>query len=100
MAPHTNPSQQQLVDEKRALRRAMAQRREALAPVERARLSAAATAQLLALPELGPARAAGKTVSGYAAIDARGEIDPAPALAACRARGASVVLPRVGEGAP
>jgi|SRR5581483_5006757 len=100
MAPHTNPSQQQLVDDKQALRRAMKQRREELPVAERARLSAAAAARLLDLPELAPGRAGGKTVSGYAALAARGELDVAPALAECRARGARVVLPRVSDGVP
>jgi 5-formyltetrahydrofolate cyclo-ligase len=78
----------------------MAERRERLSSPERARLSAAATARLIDLPELAPARAAGKTVSGYVALDGKGELDPALALVECRARGACVVLPRVSAQVP
>lgn len=69
----------------------MAERRERLAPGERASLSVAAADRLLALPEL--AAGPGRTVSGYVAV--RGEIDPAGILEAARAAGAVVVLPRV-----
>jgi 5-formyltetrahydrofolate cyclo-ligase len=84
-----------LLEEKRALRSAMMARRQQVPLDDRARLSAAAAARLAALPELVAASAAGKIVAGYLAIVAKGEIDPAPALAAARARGARVALPRV-----
>jgi 5-formyltetrahydrofolate cyclo-ligase len=87
-------SQQRLTDEKRALRRLMAARREALDPAERARLSAAMTARLEAMPEMAQPR----VVAGYAAI--RGEIDAAAVLDAARRRAARVLLPRVNTGVP
>jgi 5-formyltetrahydrofolate cyclo-ligase len=77
------------VDEKRALRRAMRARREALASDERARAAEAAAARLAGLAEFAAAR----VISGY--LPTRGEIDPAPALAMAAARGATVVYPRV-----
>jgi 5-formyltetrahydrofolate cyclo-ligase len=89
-----------LVEEKRALRRAMAARRQAMLPDERARLSAAVAAQLEALPELCAAGAPGKTVAGFVAMEGKGEVDPAPALAATRARGARVALPRISATSP
>ena len=85
-----------LSERKRALRRDMADRREALADEERRARSAAAAAQLLALPEL--ALVEGRVVSGYIAI--KGEIDPAGALAALQAQGASIALPRVSLAVP
>jgi 5-formyltetrahydrofolate cyclo-ligase len=88
MAPNSIPD---LTEDKRALRREMGARRAALPESERRARSEAATARLLALPELG-ARG-GRTIAGYVA--AKGEIDPAPALAAAAADGATVALPRV-----
>jgi len=76
----------------------MAERREKLPAEERARLSAAAAARLIAVPEIAARLAPQRTVSGYVA--AHGEMDPAPALAECRMRGAEVVLPRVVDEAP
>jgi 5-formyltetrahydrofolate cyclo-ligase len=73
----------------------MAERRLSLTDDERRARSEAATALLLALPELAGASMAGAVVSGYVA--AKGELDPAAALAGARARGATVVLPRVAE---
>lgn len=72
----------------------MAERREALTPDERARLSTAAVRRLLALPEFGAAR----VIGGFVAT--RSEIDPAAALVAAQGRGATVLLPRVGQGVP
>ncbi|HVV15712.1 MAG TPA: 5-formyltetrahydrofolate cyclo-ligase [Polyangia bacterium] len=82
-----------LLEEKRALRREMGKERAALSAVERRARGAAACARLLELPEL--AALAGRTVAGYVALDAHGELDPAPALEAVAARGGQVALPRV-----
>jgi 5-formyltetrahydrofolate cyclo-ligase len=86
------------VDEKRRLRRTMAERRAGLSAGERDACSRAAVARLLALPAWGAARAraaggAVTTVSGYVAI--RGELDPAAALEAARVAGLAVALPRI-----
>lgn len=67
----------------------MRQAREALAPGEHARASAAVAARLLDLPEVAGAG----TLATFAA--ARGEIDPAGAVAARAAAGARVAFPRV-----
>jgi len=83
-----------LVEEKRVLRRAMSDRRGALAPEERADRSRQAARRLVELPELAGARA----VAGFVAI--RSEIDPAEALAEVGRRGATVVYPRVSTGQP
>jgi 5-formyltetrahydrofolate cyclo-ligase len=74
----------------------MAERRDVLSPQDRAALSRAASARLLALPELGAAP--GRTLSGYAAV--RGEIDPSAVLDAARVAGATVTLPRVVSSRP
>ncbi len=84
-----------LLEEKRALRHTMMARRQEVSPEERARLSAAMTARLETLPELVAASASGGTVAGFVALPAKGEVDPAAALAAAHARGAHVALPRV-----
>jgi 5-formyltetrahydrofolate cyclo-ligase len=83
-----------LLEEKRALRRAMGERREALPADERAAASRGACARLLALGELASlaARGAG-VVAGYAAF--RGEIDPGLVLDGIRRAGVTVALPRV-----
>src|SRR5262245_32375199 len=96
MAPHPGP---ELFEEKRALRLAMSERRDALPADERRARSQDAATRLLALPEVARAlgRGAGGIVAGYVAF--RNEIDPAPALEAARARGAVVALPRVAQGA-
>src|SRR5262245_24137154 len=78
-----------ILEEKRALRRAMRAKRESLAPAERSRATDAASALLVAMPEF----AAAALISGY--LPTRGELDPGPAVAVARARGASVVYPRV-----
>ena len=87
-----------LTEDKRALRREMGARRAALPESERRARSEAASARLLALPELGAAAAGARapTVAGYAA--AKNEIDPASALAGVTAAGATVALPRVAGG--
>jgi 5-formyltetrahydrofolate cyclo-ligase len=78
-----------LIDEKRALRKVMRARREALDPADRLRGSRAVAERLGELPELAAARA----VSGY--VSTRGELDPSRALAAVAARGGVVAYPRV-----
>jgi len=85
-----------LSEQKRALRREMSAARAALPENERTARSEAASARLLALPELAAAGA--RTLAGYVAV--KGEIDPAPALAAVAAAGAAVALPRVAPEAP
>jgi 5-formyltetrahydrofolate cyclo-ligase len=88
-------SSSDLTEEKRALRREMGARRAALPENERRARSEAASARLLGLPELASlgAGARARTIAGYVA--AKGEIDPAPALATAAAAGAVVALPRV-----
>ena len=83
-----------LVEEKRVLRRAMRDRRAALAPQERADRSRQAARRLVEMPELAGARA----VAGFWAI--RSEIDPAEALAEVGRRGGTVVYPRVSARQP
>src|SRR4051812_14478621 len=78
-----------LIEEKRALRKVMRARREALDPAERLRCWRALGQNLAALPEL---RSAG-AVSGYQPT--RGEIDPSAGLASVAARGSIVAFPRV-----
>src|SRR5258708_32806613 len=87
-------SPDQLQNEKRALRKDMAERRQRLDIVEAQRLSGLAAARLRDVPAFERA-GAGKTVAGFLALITRGEADPAAALAAARARGAVVVYPRV-----
>jgi 5-formyltetrahydrofolate cyclo-ligase len=96
MAPLSSPD---LSEQKRALRREMSAARAALSETERHRRSEAASARLLALPELAALADAGpRTLAGYVAV--KGEIDPAPALAAAAAGGAAVALPRVAPEPP
>jgi len=96
MAPLTSSD---LSEQKRALRREMSAARAALSENERQARSEAASARMLALPELAGLTGAGpKTLAGYVA--AKGEIDPAPALTAVAAAGAAVALPRVAPEAP
>jgi 5-formyltetrahydrofolate cyclo-ligase len=89
-----------LFDEKRALRRAMTERRQKVPTDERARACADVNARLQSLPEVAAAGVGGRTVAGFVALVARGEIDPAPTLAAAHAAGARVVLPRVSAQSP
>jgi 5-formyltetrahydrofolate cyclo-ligase len=91
-----SPSPEQLRDEKSALRRLMAERREALPAGRRAQLCQDAARRLAALPAFAAPET--KIIAGFVAI--RNEIDPAAALAAAQARGATVVLPRVTGGRP
>ncbi|HVU50355.1 MAG TPA: 5-formyltetrahydrofolate cyclo-ligase [Polyangia bacterium] len=79
----------ELLDQKRRLRRAMAERRLALPAAERLSCARAVAERLLALPELGR----GGRLSGYVAV--RGELDPAAALDGARAAGFVVALPRI-----
>jgi 5-formyltetrahydrofolate cyclo-ligase len=74
----------------------MGARRAALPALERTERAAAATARLLALPEL--ANVGGRTIAGYVAV--QGELDPAAALEHAGARGCKVALPRVSREAP
>jgi 5-formyltetrahydrofolate cyclo-ligase len=87
-------SQPPLIEEKRALRRAMRVRRAALSAAERAECSRAAADRLGGLPELAAAR----TVAGFLAMPE--EIDPAQALAQVEQRGAVVAFPRVSSDRP
>jgi 5-formyltetrahydrofolate cyclo-ligase len=88
-----------LSEQKRTLRREMSAARTALPESECRARSEAACARVLALPELASLGGGGpKMLAGYVA--ARGEIDPAPALTAAAAGGASVALPRVATEAP
>jgi len=83
MHPGTQPL------DKKALRREMVARRDALAPAERARLAAILMERVLALPELAGARSVLTTM----AIGS--EWDTAPPMARARAEGKTLVLPRV-----
>src|SRR5690242_14165897 len=94
MVPHLST---QLAEEKRALRSKMSARRDAVPAGEPLARGAAAAERLLGLPEAARVLRGG-VVAGYVAF--RNEIDPAPALAAARAAGAVVALPRVAEGTP
>jgi 5-formyltetrahydrofolate cyclo-ligase len=89
-----------LLEEKRALRHRMMARRQEVSAEERAQLSAAMTVRLETLPELVAASSSGGTVAGFVALPAKGEVDPAAALAAAHARGAHVALPRVSSVPP
>jgi len=86
------PAELSLREEKRALRRAMAERRDALLPAERQSMSDRAIDLVLDLPELRLAR----TVAGF--VSTRSEIDTEPLLAELRRRDVQVVLPRVSTG--
>lgn len=77
------------MDAKTALRARVRDARHALSHAYRERSSAEACARAAALPEVAAARA----VLAYVATAE--ELDPAPLLAALRARGARVALPRV-----
>ncbi|HSZ82213.1 MAG TPA: 5-formyltetrahydrofolate cyclo-ligase, partial [Polyangia bacterium] len=95
MVPTPSPL---LVEQKRQLRRTMAERRDGLPLTERQACARAAAARLLGLPALGAGRGISGCVSGYVAI--RGELDPAEALAGARAAGFIVVLPRIDTRVP
>jgi 5-formyltetrahydrofolate cyclo-ligase len=87
-----HPDELSLREEKRALRRAMAEQRDALAPAERAHMAARAADVFLELPEARMAR----IVAGF--VSTRSEIDTEPLLDLLRGRGIDVVLPRVSTG--
>jgi 5-formyltetrahydrofolate cyclo-ligase len=81
-----------VAEQKRALRSVMRERRAGLSAAERQAAAEAASARLVELLEASGG-IAGKSVAGYVAV--RGELDPAPALAALAARGATIALPKV-----
>jgi 5-formyltetrahydrofolate cyclo-ligase len=87
-----HPAELSLRDEKRALRRAMAERRDAVAAVERGGMATRAAELFLGLPEVREAR----VVAGF--VSTRSEIDTAPLLERLAQRGVTVVLPRVSTG--
>jgi 5-formyltetrahydrofolate cyclo-ligase len=89
------PTPSPLVDEKRRLRRTMAAERGRLSPEARAEAAREVVARVLALPAFKAMkdRGQGACLAGFVAI--RGELDPAGALAAARAAGVGVALPRV-----
>ena len=87
---------QDLAEEKRALRREMRARREALDADERVARTVTAVERLLALPPFD--RIEGRTVAGYVA--AAGEISPAGALAFVTDSDGVVALPRVSDTPP
>jgi 5-formyltetrahydrofolate cyclo-ligase len=81
-----------LREEKRALRRAMAEKRDALTQDERDAMTERAVERLLELPEVRPAR----TVAGF--VSTRSEISTEKLLEELRKRDVDVVLPRVSTG--
>ncbi|MGD0836608.1 MAG: 5-formyltetrahydrofolate cyclo-ligase [Polyangia bacterium] len=81
-----------LREEKRALRRAMAEQRDALSAAQREELVTQATARFLSLPEVRGA----SVLAGF--ISTRSEVDTAPLLGELGRRGVDVVLPRVSTG--
>ncbi len=87
-----HPAELSLREEKRALRRAMAERRDTLPAESRVQMAAQAAERFLELPEVRSAR----TVAGF--VSTRSEIDTEPLLQALRQRGVDVVLPRVSTG--
>ncbi|MES1205834.1 MAG: 5-formyltetrahydrofolate cyclo-ligase [Pseudomonadota bacterium] len=87
-----------LANQKSSLRRAMREKRSGLGAGERARASAAAVAQLAALPELRDAVDGRGCIAAFVAT--QGEIDPAGGLDRARARGARVAFPRVSAASP
>jgi 5-formyltetrahydrofolate cyclo-ligase len=87
-----HPAELSLREEKRALRRAMAERRDALPQANRGELATRATELFLDLPEARQAR----RVAGF--VSTRSEIDTAPLLDRIRQLGIDVVLPRVSTG--
>jgi 5-formyltetrahydrofolate cyclo-ligase len=87
-----HPAELSLREEKRALRRAMAEQRDALAPELREAMTERAVELFLDLPEIRVA----KTVAGF--VSTRSEIDTEPLLGQLKKRGIDVVLPRVSTG--
>jgi 5-formyltetrahydrofolate cyclo-ligase len=86
------PATLSLREEKRALRRAMAEERDRLPADRRELMAAQAKEHFLELPEVRNAHA----VAGF--VSTRSEIDTAPLLDELRRRGLDVVLPRVSTG--
>jgi len=78
---------------KAELRKRLRAVRSALPRDARATRSESIARRVLELPRVAIAR----TVMGY--VPMRGEVDPRPVLAACRAKGGRVVLPRLDWGA-
>ncbi len=76
-------------EDKKALRREMAARRDALPAAERERIAAALTAKIVALPEYASARSVLATMAIGSEWPTRAFLDRA------RADGKSIVLPRV-----
>jgi 5-formyltetrahydrofolate cyclo-ligase len=91
----STPLSNSLVDQKRKLRREMAERRAGLPQAEREACARAVASRLLALPGVEAARARGGApwLSGYVAF--RGELDPAGAMQAARDAGFRLALPRI-----
>jgi len=87
-----HPAELSLREDKRALRRAMAEERDTLPAERRGAMAASAAEHFLELPEVRGAR----TVAGF--VSTRSEIDTEPLLQALRQRGVDVVLPRVSTG--
>jgi 5-formyltetrahydrofolate cyclo-ligase len=85
-----------LVEEKRALRRAMRAAREAVGPEQRESLTITAVERLLSLPVFDDVQS--RVVAGYVAVG--GELSPAGALAFVRDSGGTVALPRVSDTPP
>jgi 5-formyltetrahydrofolate cyclo-ligase len=85
-----------LADQKRALRRAMREAREALGPDQREALTVAAVNRVLSLPAFEDVD--GRVFAGYVAF--RGELSPAAVLAFVRDSGGTVALPRVSDTPP
>ena len=81
-----------LREEKRALRRAMAEKRDALTQAERDGMTERAVERLLDLPEVRAAR----TLAGF--VSTRSEIATEKLLDELRKRDVDVVLPRVSTG--
>jgi 5-formyltetrahydrofolate cyclo-ligase len=86
------PARLSLREEKRTLRRAMAEERDTFPAESRALMAVRAKEHFLELPELRGARA----VAGF--VSTRSEIDTEPLLSELRRRGIEVVLPRVSTG--
>ncbi len=84
-----HPAELSLREEKRALRRAMAEQRDAISADRRAQMIAQASERFLGLDEVRSAR----VVAGF--VSTRSEIETGSLLDDLRARGVEVVLPRV-----
>ena len=78
------------VPDKKALRREMIARRDAMPPAQRARLGALLMERVLALPQLARAGSVLTTMAIGSELDTR------PLIARARAQGKTVILPRIG----